>query len=62
MPSPKPNPLKTSVKLTPKSLPFAVSNVPNAAPKIGPVHEKETKTKVKAINKMAIMPFELVAL
>ena len=51
----KPNPAKAKVKSIGTS--FAPETaLPNKLPKIGPVHEKETITKVKAMKKIPITP------
>ena len=51
----KPKPAKAKVKSIGTSV-EPVTALPNKLPKIGPVQEKETITKVKAIKKIPIIP------
>ena len=51
----KPNPAKAKVRSI-GTLTEPVTALPNKLPKIGPVHEKETMTKVSAIKKIPINP------
>ena len=58
---PSPKPLKTIRISNPTDSELEARRLPRAVPSIGPVHEKETSTRVNAIKTIAIRPLDWFA-